>query len=168
MTLSQIASLSKCFHLYREQSRDSCQTTLARSKQQFFERALPEKLDFGRVNHWQADSNSEKPQRGSKIQKTSPFPVIWELQGETLDKLPTHSTFMVMALHLNMTLVTQNADRSVGWGTSQFIPNWLKLTQSQWVLGTVQGYHIHGQSNSYIPRCQETINNYFRRKRCRI
>ena len=49
---------------------------------------------------------------------------------------------MVMALHLNMTLVTQNADRSVGWRTSQFIPSWLKLTQGQRVLGTVQEYHI--------------------------
>ena len=47
-----------------------------------------------------------------------------------------------MALHLDMTLVTQNADRPVGGRTSQFIPNWHKLTQDQWVLVTVQGYHL--------------------------
>ena len=47
-----------------------------------------------------------------------------------------------MALHLDITLVTQNADRLVGGRTSQFIPNWHKLTQDQWVLITVQGYHL--------------------------
>ena len=110
----------------------------------------------------------KSPNAAVKFKKPLHPQLFGEVQGETLDKLPTHSTFMVMALHLNMTLVTQNADRSVGWRISQFIPNWLKLTQGQWVLGTVQGYHIPGQSNSYTPRCQEIINNYFRRKRCRI
>ena len=71
----------------------------------------------------------------------SPPQLFGEVQGETLNKLPLpHSAFM--ALHLDMTLVTQNADRPVGGSTSQFIPNWHKLTQDQWVLDTVQGYHL--------------------------
>ena len=41
-----------------------------------------------------------------------------------------------------MTLVTQKTDRLVGGRTSQFIPNWHKLTQDQWVLVTIQGYQL--------------------------
>ena len=70
------------------------------------------------------------------IHKTPHPQLFGEVQGETLDKLPLpHSAFT--AFHLDMILVTQNADT-----TSQFIPNWHKLTQDQWVLATVQGYHL--------------------------
>ena len=139
-TLSQVISLSKRFHPYRERSRDLRQTTLGRSNS-FFERALPEKLVFGRANRLQAGSNTEKLHPRSTIHKTPTPSYLGEVQGETLDSLPLpHSAFM--ALHLDMTLVTQNANRPVGGRTSQFIPNWHKLTQDQWVLDTVQGYHL--------------------------
>ena len=58
------------------------------------------------------------------VQFTKPLTPSYfgEVQGETLDRLPLpHSAFM--ALHLDMTLVTQNANRRVGGRTSQFIPN---------------------------------------------
>ena len=47
-TLSQVISLLKRFQPYGEQSRDSCQTTLGHSKQQFFQRG-----PAGKVGFWQ-------------------------------------------------------------------------------------------------------------------
>ena len=77
MTLSQDVSLSKCFHPYRERSRDSHQTTLGRSKQQFFRRGPAGKVGFrqsqspaSRFQHRKAPSlqyNSQNP----------PPPIIW-------------------------------------------------------------------------------------------
>ena len=61
-----------------------------------------------------------------------------------------------MDLQLDMTLVTQNADRPVGGRTSQFMPNWHKLTQDQWVLATIQGYQL--------PLAQWPDQNLFARK----
>ena len=75
-TLSQVISLSKCFYPYGEWSRDLCQTTLGCSKQQFFERALLEKLGFGRANRPQTGSNTKKPHPRSTIHKTPQPPVI--------------------------------------------------------------------------------------------
>lgn len=47
-----------------------------------------------------------------------------------------------MALQLDITIVAQNVTRPVGGRTSQFIANWNKLTQDQWVLSTAQGYQL--------------------------
>ena len=70
-TLSQVVLLLKCFHPYGERSRDSCQTTLGHSKQQFFERALPEKLGFGRANRPQTGSDTKKLYPRSTIHNPS-------------------------------------------------------------------------------------------------
>ena len=75
-TLSQVILLSKRFHLYGERSRDSCQTTLGHSKQQFFRRGPAGKVGFwqgyrptSRFQHRKAPS----PQYNSQ---TLPPPVI--------------------------------------------------------------------------------------------
>ena len=74
-TLSQVISLSKRFHPYRERSRDLRQTTLGRNNS-FFERALSEKLGFGRANCLQAGFNTKKFHPRSTIHKT-PHPQLF-------------------------------------------------------------------------------------------
>ena len=75
-TLSQVVSLSKHFHSYRERSRDSRQTTMGCSKQQFFCKGSARKLCFGKANLPQAGSNTEKLHPRSTIHKLT-LPVIW-------------------------------------------------------------------------------------------
>ena len=60
---------------------------------------------------------------------------------EILNKLPPpHTAFM--ALQLDTAIIAQNATRPVGERTSQFMANWNKLTQDQWVLSMAQGYQL--------------------------
>ena len=118
MTLSQIVSLLKRFHLYGEQSGDSSQATLGQASNSF-SKGLHQKswVLAGSIVSKQAPTpKSPSP----AVQFTKPLhpQLFGEVQGETLDKLCLpHIAFM--ALHLDMTLVTQKADRPVGGRTSQ-------------------------------------------------
>ena len=133
-SLSQVVSLSKRFHPYGEQSCDSRQTTLERSKQQFFRRGPARKVGF-----WQGQSPASRfqhrkapsPQYNSQ---NPPPPIIWgsprgnprlssstsqHLYGSPLRHDPSYTEYRQTCRRENISVHTKLAQanpRSVGPG----------------------------------------------------
>ena len=60
---------------------------------------------------------------------------------ETLVNLPPpHPSFL--DLQLDVRIVTLHATRPMGHRTSLFTANWAKSLQDQWILSTIQRYHL--------------------------
>ena len=78
-TLAQVVSLSKRFHLYGERSRDSRQTTLGRSRQQFFRKGPAGKVGFRQGQYLPASRFQQRkasaPRHGSQNPQSAPSPL---------------------------------------------------------------------------------------------
>ena len=130
-TFSQVVSLAHRYHPYEK----SQETTLGRSKKQFFSAGLCRQiwvptgpyLSPKEAASPEANSSPEESQQLGQITKIFPPP-------------PPNNAFQI--LQLDMTPITRHVSSPVGGRTAQFVENWMKLSQDPWIHSTITGYQL--------------------------
>ena len=112
-TLAQVASLSKRYHPYGEQPRDSRRPTQGLTKQ-FFRKALLEELGTGRANR--PNSSTDEDQVPITAPKPCPHSTARLNRGNPSQSSSTSPLFL--DLQLDFWIVTKYATKPVGGRTS--------------------------------------------------